>query len=243
MASLDPITVPCPACGETITIPVSATPGDRRGDDSIEVHVGLDHDPIREHVEQHRTGGVMTVDQHTCPRRAETGRDNPDSPFHGSGINLDTWHTGGGLIGQEDAGLSCSYCGSLHPDRFMELVREGWIVEPTDKSYKAYLGKPLTAGEKTERKEKWLARFTDDEIVAGAQARGETPEQHRAGLAEFYDRDAHVNSAGMQAKFYFQHLSPEQRSEFIELHNSRRMAIGTPGYFYTRPFFTGPAAE
>lgn len=78
----------------------------------------------------------MTQEQHTCPRRAETGLDNPDSPFRGSGTNLDTWRTTGGLVGQEHTGLSCSYCGSLNPDRFLELVRDNWIVEPTDKNYK-----------------------------------------------------------------------------------------------------------
>jgi hypothetical protein len=74
----------------------------------------------------------MTQEQHTCPRRAETGRDNPGSPFRDSGTNLDTWRT-------DVAGPCCSYCGSLQPDRFMELVRAGWTVGPTDKSYKAYL--------------------------------------------------------------------------------------------------------
>lgn len=38
-------------------------------------------------------------------------------------------------------------------------------------------------------------------------------------------------------KFYFQHLDEAGRQSFIELHNSRRMRIGVPGYFYTRPYF------
>lgn len=33
----------------------------------------------------------------------------------------------------------CSFCGSLHPGRFLELVASGWSVGPTDKNYKAYL--------------------------------------------------------------------------------------------------------
>jgi hypothetical protein len=127
MAAIDPIHVPCPACGETITIPASATPGGKQPDGSLTVNVGLDHEPIREHADQHRA-----EERHTCPRRAETGHDKPDSPFVGSGTNLDTWRT-------DPAGPYCSYCGSLQPDRFMELVRAGWTVGPTDKSYKAYL--------------------------------------------------------------------------------------------------------
>ena len=65
----------------------------------------------------------------TCPRRmAEPG------PWERS-EGLDRWE-------QDRVGLSCSFCGSLNPDRFRELVREGWIVGPTDKSYKAYLESP-----------------------------------------------------------------------------------------------------
>src|ERR1044072_4336078 len=33
----------------------------------------------------------------------------------------------------------CSFCGSLHPGKFLKLVGEGWSVGPTDKNYKAYL--------------------------------------------------------------------------------------------------------
>lgn len=39
------------------------------------------------------------------------------------------------------------------------------------------------------------------------------------------------------AKFYYQHLSKEQRLRFIELYNNKTMKIGMPGYFYVRPFF------
>jgi hypothetical protein len=34
---------------------------------------------------------------------------------------------------------ACSFCGSLHPGKFLELVARGWAVGPTDKNYKAYL--------------------------------------------------------------------------------------------------------
>ena len=55
MASLDPITVICPECSEPIVIPVSATPGDLIGPRTVEVHVGIDREPITAHVEQHQT--------------------------------------------------------------------------------------------------------------------------------------------------------------------------------------------
>lgn len=45
---------------------------------------------------------------------------------------------------------------------------------------------------------------------------------------------------GAQGKFYFQHLSIDDRLVFIELLNAKVPHIGDPGYFYTRPFFIAP---
>lgn len=119
-----------------------------------------------------------------CPRREESPA--ADRAFPGP----DKYRPDGGLVGQA---LACSYCGSLPPDDFMEAVRQGAEVGPTDKSYKAYL------------------RLPD----------------------------------GGEAKFYFQHLSEDQRREFIDLLNARprRVAIGYPGRFYVLPFFIAPAPQ
>ncbi len=54
MGALSAITVPCPSCGSAITIPLSATSGERREHGTLALAVGLDSGPIREHVEQHR---------------------------------------------------------------------------------------------------------------------------------------------------------------------------------------------
>lgn len=52
--------------------------------------------------------------------------------------NLDTWDIrdqfANGVIARH-----CSFCGSLHPDSFMQGVLEGWEIIPTDKNYKAYI--------------------------------------------------------------------------------------------------------
>lgn len=170
----------------------------------------------------------MTEPNHTCPRRAESGRDNPDSPFHGSGTNLDTWRTGGGLVTQGGVGLSCSYCGSLNPDRFMELVHDGWVVGPTDKTYKVYLGQPYTDEEKAQRKAAWVSRF-----AVGPDGQ----EQQRAEWEAAYDRDHAFPQSHGGAKFYLQHLDADQQNEFLELVNRGRMVMGEPGYFYQLPFF------
>jgi hypothetical protein len=48
---------------------------------------------------------------------------------------------------------------------------------------------------------------------------------------------------GATEKFYFQHLSIEQRKAFIDLLNSRKLSIGEPGHFYVLPFFMQRAAS
>lgn len=66
------------------------------------------------------------ADQHLCPRRAE----NP----MGAAARLpdhDTWTKRAGQ-------RTCSYCGSMHPDDFLDQWEAGGTVGPTDKDYKAY---------------------------------------------------------------------------------------------------------
>ena len=172
----------------------------------------------------------MTTAQ-TCPRRMlDMG------PWERA-ENLDSWAVRGG----DSIGPSCSFCGSLHPDRFMELVRQGWVVGPTDKSYKAYLSQPLSDEEKAEHKSRWLDRFIARGIQESAEARNESGEQVREELSRYYDEQvAPLNESAKQTKFYYVHLSEEQQHEFIDLHNSRHMKIGYPGHFYQPPFFTQP---
>lgn len=168
----------------------------------------------------------------TCPRRMyDMG---PWEREEGK----DTWSLGHGPAAQDALGTSCSFCGSLHPERFMELVRDGWIVGPTDKSYKAYLERPLTDEELAAHKARWLEGFTDAEIQATADDRGETFEQAKAALDDVYDRQiARIGGAKTEAKFYYQHLTEPQQREFVDLYNSRRMKVGYPGHFYQLPYF------
>lgn len=174
----------------------------------------------------------------TCPRRMQELGPWPRD------AGPDTWATGRGLGGRDASGPSCSFCGSLDPDRFMELVRDGWIVGPTDKSYKAYLDKPATEEEKQRKKRNWLAGDLAEAIKLSAEADGKTPEEVADELEATY-RASHPmgDSAGTVAKFYFQHLSEEQCREFIDLYNSRQMTVGYPSHFYRWPFFMKPATE
>jgi hypothetical protein len=172
----------------------------------------------------------------TCPRRMSDFGPWPREE------GLDQWKKQGGIIGQEKIGLGCSFCGSLHPDRFMELVREGWVVGPTDKSYKAYLGRPRTAEEKAERKAQWMS--AEHGIAAAIRSLGEsdgkTAGQVAAELeAEWGKLEGPMleSGCGGEAKFYYQHLSKEQKREFVDLHNDKTMRVGYPGHFYSLPFF------
>lgn len=177
-------------------------------------------------------GGAMSSDKHECPRRAEIGN---TGRFPGP----DRWTTGHGLIKQA-AERSCSYCGSLHPDRFMELVRAGWIVGPTDKSYKAYLAKPYTVAEKTAQRQKWLATDAIARAIRDLGERdGHTPAEIEAAVdREWIDRvEPFLGSGSTEAKFYFQHLAEDQRNEFIDLLNAKQVKFSYPGYFYVLPFF------
>lgn len=115
---------------------------------------------------------------------------------------------------------TCSYCGSLNPDTLMERLESGTVkVVPTDKDYKIYLenhgGDPFMA---TYRK------GCDRSPCTGPD-----------------DCIHWVTEERVRSKFYFQHLSGEQRKRFVALLNEKRLVIGFPGSFYVSPFFCRPA--
>lgn len=153
-------------------------------------------------------------EKHTCPRRSELGqRNEPDQ---------DRWSSGHGLIGQR---RGCSYCGSMHPDDFIDAIKAGCEVGPTDKSYKAYLHKALSVEEVA------VARARDIAELAKMMTHAEAAETVDAVW------DDKVRSGEMLGKFYYQHLSEGQKDEFLELLRSGEMHVGYPGHFYVLPFF------
>jgi hypothetical protein len=165
--------------------------------------------------------------EHHCPRRAETVHQSP-GPDH--------WTDRASLAG--GIGPTCSYCGSLSPDVFMAKVRDGWIVEPTDKSYKAYLDRPYTAEELERIKTNsavWKA--VRDTSLADGKTEQEAVE---AADRHWEQHEAPEAKGSTVAKFYYQHLDAGQRSEFIALHNDGAMKLAYPGWFYVRPFFCRP---
>lgn len=106
------------------------------------------------------------MDIQTCPRRMhEMGPWNREE-------GQDSWSNEPRREGEVTP--RCSFCGSLHPGRFLELVGQGWAVGPTDKNYKAYLhqvfsgpeqegapGEPLPRLEEFVRAKFYFQHFSD----------------------------------------------------------------------------------
>lgn len=170
-----------------------------------------------------------------CPRRGESA-----IGFSEEG-DADYWHV-------RDHHRVCSYCGSMHPDEFFSAVEAGHKIGPTDKGYKAYVDLPHPDAE-------------GERIVCSANFEHTGPgwikvtKENEAELVRKYGSSAMIgdhaaenwiqigkNGPTIHAKFYFQHLDPEQQKRFIELHNAKRMNLGYPGHFYARPYFATVAA-
>lgn len=141
----------------------------------------------------------MIADNHRCPRRDE-------GPYLSDPNGTDTWRTDtwvgsfhvvttiDGPQGDpvekcfpwKRAPRTCSFCGSLHPDDVIELLEDGWELDPTTKRYKYYLNPPGHAN------------------VSAARL--------NANLKRDFDRvlPSVPNVVGVLAKFYTMHFSEAQ---------------------------------
>ena len=84
---------------------------------------------LRDAMAAHKAAVAASGQGHTCPRRAELGVPLAYAQTTGT----DEYERRGDSRG-------CSYCGSMHPGDFMDAVRAGVEIGPTDKNYKAYVG-------------------------------------------------------------------------------------------------------
>lgn len=163
----------------------------------------------------------------TCPRRNEFGA-------YGRGVeNEDTWRENN----------TCSYCGSLNQDELMRHLEEGNIrLDPTDKNYKVYVeglpdpdaGKPTiySSANFEQTGEGWV-KVTPENIDTLPLSKWQR---------ENYNDGKHwvkvePTRALAHHKFYFPHLTKEQKIRFVELLNAERLNIGYPGRFYVSPYF------
>jgi hypothetical protein len=128
----------------------------------------------------------------------------------------------------------------MNPDTLMALLESGGAeLGPTDKSYKVYVSRPNPiAGQ--------IIRIGSDSGPAfdraGMPTRADlTPDEIKAN---HYTRDIMGPASSVtNEKFYFRHLSNDQRQRFVELLNAKRVKIGYPGHFYVLPFFCVPVGS
>lgn len=85
-------------------------------------------------VDEAQTVALKPASTFSCARRGGSFRAPADGQF------LDHWREN--AHNTQGGKHSCSYCGSIHPDEFMQAVRDGVEIGPTDKNYKAYLSGP-----------------------------------------------------------------------------------------------------
>ena len=95
---------------------------------------------------------------------------------------------------------TCSYCGGVHPDDALALLKAGWEVDTTTKSYKRYLEPP------------GYAEFTKRLV-----------ENIHMGMNE---RIPHIESPVPPVTLYVYHFSPKQIEAFNAELLSQRMKKG-----------------
>ena len=112
---------------------------------------------------------------------------------------------------------TCSFCGSLNPDTFMTRLEAGELtLGTTDKNYKVY----VTVASGPMLKQTYRDCPSDGPRCAGPNE-----------CTHWITRESN------HGKFYFQHLSVEQRQRFVELYNDQRLVFEGGYSFYVLPFF------
>lgn len=185
----------------------------------------------------------LAPDEVWCPRRAEIGI---ASTFPGP----DHWRAERESF---RVGPTCSYCGSISPAKLFELIEAGAKLGPTDKNYKVYVDAPNPTPDElrcdmgsnganhpgTTREGYWkqhkdLTAKERDIVLRGGMGR-----DHEPGYWH------HFGPTGPKSwgKFYFQHLSEDEKRRFVDLLNAKAIAIGEPGYFYRLPYFMARQSE
>ena len=140
---------------------------------------------------------------------------------------------------------TCSYCGSLSPAEFFKAISEKRTLGPTDKNYKVYVDVPhpnagqpsvISSANHDPQGDGWVevTKENIDDLPLDAYQR-ENYLGHWVKIAPQSDT--------LHAKFYFQHLSDDERTKFIELLNAHELVIGMPGHFYQLPFFIKPGGD
>lgn len=165
----------------------------------------------------------MTRQRHTCPYRRLAAKPARTAQYQDAWVRRDTGGTGE---------VTCSWCGSLQPARFMELAGQGWIVLPGDTDDQAGIGEPATSAQAARSKAGWLAA-RGVPAACGRRAAAIA----RAAEREWEEHGAPLAPGARQGEVRFLHLSAAHRAAFARLHDTGKLAIGFPGAFYVTPWF------
>jgi hypothetical protein len=168
---------------------------------------------------------VSTNDTFYCPRRDDMlswlGKFSPI--FDPAREGTDTWRT---LHSKEP---SCSYCGSIKPERLFQIIEEGGEIGPTDKGYKFYTHEKGTGVCSYCKGTGKHYPFGNDPTLT---------DEERATVQECsFCRSTGKGANGAEHKFYLQHFSQADRTRYIDLHNAGSIAYGYPGYLYSGLYF------
>lgn len=135
---------------------------------------------------------------------------------------------------------TCSYCGSMSPDQFFAAIEAGYELGPTDKNYKIYVHRPnphlgqprvLMMSNRECKGDGWL-QITVENLDTLPLS-----DWQRANCVGEYAKVGPDATPHTHEKFYFQHLSEDEMSRFIDLHNQKAIKYSHPGYLYRLPFF------
>ncbi|MCV0398532.1 MAG: hypothetical protein K5785_00900 [Nitrosarchaeum sp.] len=91
-----------------------------------------------------------------CPRRI-----NEIGPWNYQEDDSDHW--------KDDC---CSFCGSINPDKVIELIKSGYTITRTDKNYKIYLNYPSHVKAPNGSGKVYLMHFSREQIDQLNQALG-----------------------------------------------------------------------
>lgn len=150
----------------------------------------------------------------TCPRRM-----NEWGPWV-QAEGLDRWQPK-----DRNGNLFCSFCGSLHPDQLMEMIKsDAAILGVTTKNYKVYVDSVPTEEQKELARQKNIKFFVDSGVSeeVATEKVNEIVSNLRGSFA---------------GKFYFMHFSKGQMQEFVELYNAKKLKFEGGMSFNPLPFF------
>ena len=125
---------------------------------------------------------------------------------------------------------TCRYCGSLSADTFISRLEAGDVtLGSTDKNYKVYVKN--SGGAQFKQSYRDCPKDKEMTGAAGNKYFISSCDQGPDACDHWVTRDTD------STKFYFQHLSQDQRTLFIKLLNEDKIKFSGGFRFYVLPFF------